>query len=392
MSRNNSYSNSSSENWFSRLMESFKTVFLGFILFTGAFFLIWWNEGRAIKTTLGIEQGLNVMVEANLNEIDPNNNGKLVHLSGKVSSGELLTDHDFHFSVNAIKLRRSVEMFQWIEKKSVKKNTKIGGSEETKTTYSYEKQWEKKLIDSDQFEKRKKHKNPKVIPFNEYNIQSRKVNIGVYQLSPSLITGVNHYKAYENINLDSVNYKNAKLIYDKNNSPTVYLGDGEINKPKIGDIIVSFDVVPVDDDYSIIAQQQKKSFTPFKTASGTTIEVITKGIPSSDEMFGAEHSSNNIVTWLYRLGGLLMLYFGIKNIFNPLVVLAEIIPILGKLLDMGISLFAGVIAFILAFITIAIAWVFHRPILGISLLAIALIVGIVFYVKASKNQKLKQSY
>lgn len=387
MSGDNSYSNASSENWFSRLMGSFKTVLLGFILFTGAFFLIWWNEGRAIKTTIGLEQGLNETVNANLNKIEPNNDGKLVHLSGEVSSEELLTDHDFKFSVKAIKLKRSVEMFQWVEKKEVKKNKKVGGSEETKTTYTYEKEWKNSLIDSDEFEKRKKHNNPKVIPFNEYNIKSRKVNIGVYQLSPTLITGVNHYEAYENIKLDSLKYENAKLIYDKNNSPTIYLGDGDINKPKIGDIIVSFDIVPVNKTYSIIAQQQKESFCPFKTASGTTIEIISKGIHSSEEMFGAEHSSNNIMTWLYRFASLLMLYFGIKNIFNPLVVLAEIIPFLGKLLDMGISLFAGVLAFILAFITIAIAWIVHRPIVGASLVLIALIIGIVFYIKASKKRK-----
>lgn len=390
MSEDNSYS--SSESWGSRLMGSIKSVFSGFILFLGAFFLIWWNEGRAIKTTLGLEQGSENVVEANNNKVDPDNSGKLVHLFGEVSTDELLKDNDFKFSVNALKLRRTVEMFQWVEKKETKKDKKVGGSEETKTKYSYEREWSNKLIDSDDFDKRKKHRNPESLPFDEYRIQSNEAYIGEYEMPEFLLSGVNNYIPYKLQNIDSLNYNNAKIITEQDNSQLVYIGDGSIKNPEIGDIIISFDIVPIKSEYSIIAQQKGESFTPFKTDHGTTIEIITKGEHSAEEMFLVEDDNNNIMTWLYRFISLLMMYFGIKMVFKPLVVLAEIIPFLGTILNMGVSIFAGVIAIVFSFVTIAIAWVFHRPILGISLLVIALIVAVVFFVKASKNKKQQQSY
>lgn len=390
MPDNSSFTTSSSESWISRLMGSFKSVLLGFIIFIGAFFLIWWNEGRAIKTSLGLEQGSAEVIELDINQINSDNFGKLVHLTGEISTDEQLQDNDFKFSVKALKLRRTVEMFQWIEKKEEQKKIKTGGGEETKTTYSYEKQWSNRLINSKNFKKSKKHKNPKKIPFEEYTIQSKEPYIGKYKLSESLLSGVNNFVPFELNNIDSLDDKNAKLIKENNGSQLVYIGTGSLKDPNIGDIIISFDLVPIDSEYSIIAQQKGERFIPFKTETGTTIEIISEGVHSAEELFSVAKDTNNMFTWVYRLAGLLMMYFGIKKVFKPLIVLTEVIPILGTILNMGISIFASVVAFVFSFITMAIAWVFYRPILGISLLAVALIVGIVFYIKASKKQKLKQ--
>jgi hypothetical protein len=56
---------------------------------------------------------------------------------------------------------------------------------------------------------------------------------------------------------------------------------------------------------------------------------------------------------------------------KPLSVFADVIPLLGSVVGAG----AGVIAFLLAaagsLITISIAWIFYRPLLGIGLLALA---------------------
>lgn len=84
-----------------------------------------------------------------------------------------------------------------------------------------------------------------------------------------------------------------------------------------------------------------------------------------------------------------MMYVGIKQILKPLVVLGEVIPFFGTLLNMGGSLFSGAISIVLSFFTISIAWVFHSPILGITLLVIALIISIIFFLKANKIKQLQ---
>jgi hypothetical protein len=55
-------------------------------------------------------------------------------------------------------------------------------------------------------------------------------------------------------------------------------------------------------------------------------------------------------------------------------VVADVIPFLGSLVGMGIGLAAFLVALCLSLVTIAIAWVAHRPLLGIGLLVGAAIV------------------
>jgi Flp pilus assembly protein TadB len=52
-------------------------------------------------------------------------------------------------------------------------------------------------------------------------------------------------------------------------------------------------------------------------------------------------------------------------------VLADVLPILGDLIGIGTGIVAFLIATPVALITIGIAWLFYRPLLGIVLLAAA---------------------
>ena len=56
--------------------------------------------------------------------MDSSNDGKLVHLSGKSVTVDVLKDGKFGVSANAIKLKRAVEMYQWKEKTSSKTKKK----------------------------------------------------------------------------------------------------------------------------------------------------------------------------------------------------------------------------------------------------------------------------
>ena len=81
----------------------------------------------------------------------PDNNLKLVHVSGNATTDEVLTDPTFGVSATAIRLGRKVEMYQWNEVKNSSTQKDLGGSNETTTTYSYVKKWSDDPIDSTKF-------------------------------------------------------------------------------------------------------------------------------------------------------------------------------------------------------------------------------------------------
>ena len=55
----------------------------GFLLFIGATVLLWWNEGRAVKTAKAINETEDVCVEMdNISKLDAQFNGQVVHATG----------------------------------------------------------------------------------------------------------------------------------------------------------------------------------------------------------------------------------------------------------------------------------------------------------------------
>src|SRR3970040_2238404 len=159
-----SYTEVTRKSWGSRLQESIKGVVFGFLLFVGAFPLLFWNEGRAVRRAMTLEEGAGVVVSCSADGVENANDRKLVHMTGEATTTETLSDSDFGVSVPAIKLERRVEMYQWKEGKHSETRTKVGGEEETVTTYTYDKAWSPDVINSSSFKKRAGHENPSAMP------------------------------------------------------------------------------------------------------------------------------------------------------------------------------------------------------------------------------------
>jgi hypothetical protein len=51
-----------------------------------------------------------------------------------------------------------------------------------------------------------------------------------------------------------------------------------------------------------------------------------------------------------------------------------VVPVLGHIVEFGTGLLAFVLALALSLITIAIAWIYYRPLLGVALLVVGLAV------------------
>lgn len=381
-----SFTEVSHASWGGRIKTSFKGLFFGLILFLGAFPLLFWNEGRAIKRYQTLKEGEGVVISASPDRVDPANQGRLVHLSGTADTRQTLTDDAFAVSITALRLKRTVEMYQWKENKSTRTEKKAGGGEKKVTTYSYSRVWSSSLIRSSGFKRRSGHENPGSMPFPSQTRNATLVTVGAFRLSPALIQEIDNWKP---VAVDSSSPVPAAL-----GSRGMIHGDGyyrgdDPGNPAIGDVRITFKAVypgPV----SLIAAQQGSSFAPYATKTGGTISLLQTGIHSAVDMFKTAHFHNRLLTWGLRAGGVLMMFIGLALLLKPLSVFADVIPFVGNIVQAGTGLIAFVLALFFGFMVMGVAWIFYRPVLGFSLMGVgtALVVWVIWRrKKASKPAK-----
>ena len=136
-----------------RLKNALGGVGAGFLMLILGTVLLFWNEGRTVKTTRMLKEAQGVCVElGDPAQINSEVNGKMVHATGYADTKDILTDGQFGISVNAIKLIRSTEFYQWVEHTSTTTKDKIGGGQETVTTYTYSKEWVSSPVNSSSFD------------------------------------------------------------------------------------------------------------------------------------------------------------------------------------------------------------------------------------------------
>ena len=389
---------------------------LGGVLSIASFPTLFLNEGRAVKTARSLQEGAASVVSVDSDQVDSTCEGKFVHLSGEARTDEMLTDDVFGVEVNAIRLTRSVEMYQWKELEE-KVTRKVDGKSETETRFAYEKIWADSHLDSSKYHEPSGHENPANFPFEPRSIEAKQVDIGAYQLSQSLIAKIDQAESLSvdlskvpstlasNLRPDGGVQSSATGFYWMHSSvskPEVQTGtSAEANsvqdqvaadkavaaadEPQIGDTRIHF-AVTRPTEVSVMAQQTGSSFEPFKTHSGRSLNMLSSGVVSAAAMIEQAETENKILTWMLRIAGTAMIVFGIGLVIRPLSSMTESIPLVGSLVNMGATLVAVLLGGAMALMTIAVAWLFYRPLIAIPLIVISCAVMYYLFKQASKSQ------
>ncbi|WP_157491077.1 TMEM43 family protein [Flammeovirga sp. SJP92] len=372
--REDRYVETSTESYGERIGSSLFGILFGFVLLFGSCYLLWWNEGRAVKRADALEEGASSFVVADVNKIDPKNEGKLVHVVGKVHTDETLKDKKFKVEVNGFSLSREVKMFQWVEDVNSKSEKKLGGSKETTKEYTYRKEWSSSLKNSEKFKIAKGHKNPKRFLYKATTYDAKKATFGAYDGSNLMSNNPVDVKVDES-NIKGNKY--AKLVSDTE----IFVGKGTYSDPKVGDMLVTFTYEPNDATKTVMAMQKGNKLVNYTTSDGETLFEVNSGEVSPKNVIKKAESGNNMVLWLCRIGGIILMFVSFTMIFKPLAVLADVIPFIGSIVSFGVSLIAGVLTICFSFITISIAWIAARPVLAYSLLGIGIVAGAFFVYK-----------
>ncbi len=356
----------------------------GFGLFVLSFPLLFWNEGRAVETSRSLEEGAGTVTSVAADTVVPQNEGKLVHLTGEATSDQAISDDTFAVSANGLRLMRTVEMYQWEEKTKTENKKNASGKKKKTTTYTYNTVWSDELIDSAEFEITKGHLNPAELPWPNKTTNGQGITLGAFSLPENLVAKITDWQPVTPTAEAATQVSSDALVHQD----YIYIGEDPTD-PAVGDVRVSFRVAP-HQQVSVIAKQLGSTFEPYQTEAGMPINMLTAGTVSADQMFTSALEANTTLTWILRLVGFLMMFGGIRGIFRPLTRIMEFIPLLGDLVNMGVGLFAGVLAVLLSLITISVGWIAHRPILGIGLLAlgIALAVGMGLLAKTRRQRRI----
>ena len=137
-------------SWVQRLGSSFKGVLAGLALFVAGFPILFMNEGRAVDTAKRLKEGAGAVIDISADKVDPENEGKLVHVSGKADTKDILSDEAFGITNNALRLMRTVEVYQTVEHSETTRE-KRGDKTVEKTTYSYSNEWRASPVNSAEF-------------------------------------------------------------------------------------------------------------------------------------------------------------------------------------------------------------------------------------------------
>jgi hypothetical protein len=344
-----------------RLKGAFGGIVVGLGLFVAAFPLQWWNEGRAVQQRKSLEEGAAAVVATSSERVDPANEGRLVHVAGRVQAAAPLADPDFGLAVDALALERRVEMYQWREKRETKEQRKLGGGTETVTEYRYSLDWDDDAIDSSGFRHADGHRNPGSLPVGSRKVAAERAKLGAFALGPDIAARFDDWQRF-----DVPAEATAALDGFRRVDAGFYRG-GDPASPQVGDVRVRFRRVP-EGEYSFVARQSGDGLVQYPTRAGNSILLVECGLRDAQAMFASAHAANDALTWLLRGAGMAAMWLGLFLVVRPLAVLADVVPLLGGLLAKGLGVVAFVLAACFSLLTMGLAWLSHRPALGIALL------------------------
>lgn len=396
------------QSWFSRIASSFGGMIIGLLLIPAMIWALSWNEGRAVQTERSLKEGAGAVVTVPSASVSPANEGKLVHTQGTVVIAEPLTDAEFGVTASGVRLIRSAEMYQWVENSKSETRTKLGGGEETVTTYTYAKEWKDSAVDSSSFQQQTGHENP-AMTVQGTEISAPSGTMGGFTVGENVLSRMSDAQPVplgeaqrEAItaavgNSRPVTVSNNQILISANvapainpYAPTAPAAPAASTAANIGDQRVTYTVVPAG-PISVVGAQTGATFAPYQAKAGDQILLVSRGSETAAAMFKSAQDANVMMTWAIRIGGLLGLMIGFGMLMAPIGVIADFLPFLGSIARLGTGIVGFVLAIVVGFVTIAIAWIAVRPILSVVLITLAVGTFILFGIYGKKKDKARDA-
>mmetsp|Transcript_5078 Transcript_5078/g.12109 ORF Transcript_5078/g.12109 Transcript_5078/m.12109 type:complete len:460 (-) Transcript_5078:165-1544(-) len=384
------------QSYCERMQSAFCGVCVGLLLFFGSWGVLFWNEGRAVKRQKDLDEGRGIVQLVGLTTangtVDTTFNDKLVWTTGLVDGGNAqIYDDLLKLNVTnltkAISYSRSVEMYQWEERKSTRTEKTSGGGTREITTYTYSTDWNSRLISHTTFREQKAGRtNPTSFLLTEFSYVASDIGLGAYNVDASVASYVSWSETWSDapVNTSAVSFPNYTTSF---NSGTLYVRK-VANTDSVGDNRATLSIT-LPDVVSVIAKQSSSGqLQPYITEGDRELLLFSRGEKTSDELFLQAEEDNVMLTWILRFAGFLAMCIGVWLMLNPIATAFDVLPFCGDALEgcIGgciIPCIAVCICLLLSLLIISIAWIFYRPYFAVGTLLMLGLLG-VFYFKYMK--------
>ena len=413
---------SSHNSYGSRVGNSLKAILWWILLVILSIALLVRNENNYVQQKKALEEWAAIVQEAVIDQINPELEWKEIHVSGQTASdAEALKDSTFWIVTDNLKLKRTVEMYQWHEESHEECHDNYWWSEDCETTYTYDTKWSDDAIDSSSFYSRNGHENPSNRDYESAERVKEPITLWAYTLTSLFVGKLTDYKTInlseQNINIpdkykliaDQTVQTNETTSVEDNNNSYLY-GDSDTttntttapnekfhingdqiyiwadpSSPAVWDLRITFSsVTPW--TVSIVWKQMGNEITDYKVSNWRSIALLSQGNVSAADMFLEAQEENKMITWIIRLFWLFLMYAGFSMMLKFIETLAKILPFLANIIWVWTWIIALWLTLIVGFLTIGIAWLAVRPVIWICCLVVAA-GGIFLLVKSKKDKK-----
>jgi hypothetical protein len=282
-----------------------RNALAGLLLLAGALTLFGWSELRTVDRAKALAATLDSAITVREGRVDESLEGQLVLVEGALTGSGPLRDGKIPYEAKVLRLRRTVQMFQWEERKEKRDETGPDGQTRTVESETYTRVWSDTPIDSSDFVA-KAHVNPE-LPFETVVFDSEAPKIGGYRIPAELIGSIDEWEPVAAEDRFAGRASLGRPVYAKGE---YYFVGTDSDRPEIGDLRVAHQIVPEGVVASAIGRQSGHALEAFPFRDERIEPSLLVGVHDAHTLYESGPSASRPLVWIGRVGGLLLACLG----------------------------------------------------------------------------------
>jgi len=313
---------------------------------------------------------------------NPDNEGRLIHVSGELLGAASALDSEFDFggrgpeepppyeaepSTDAriwpsqqasshLCISREVQNYMWTESSQSQTTNELGGSKVTKTVHTYRKEWADGAPNSQAFAQADGHHNPSALMASE-TAYATGLRLGEFEFQSPKSMHTLLTSAATLFHPTALRLRSRQMAVERFDNDWYFIAScGSRLRPELGDTRVKFKVCTSPMTVTIVGVQRGQIIA----ASDEVGLIAKRGECSLESMVASQRLGNQGMKWILRVVGSLVQFAGWKTALDPVVTAAVIIPFVSNLVGVGTTVVAVPSTVALSLLSIALGYINAR--------------------------------